>query len=255
MFGFTRRRREKIRRQPFPTDWLAILEKNVPVYAHLTAAEQEELRGHVLVFLAEKTFEGCGGLEMTNEIRVTIAAQACLLLLHREAKYYPSLHTIFVYPHHYFVPSERQVGSLVIGGADDRLGESWHRGPVVLSWDDVQAGAFDAHDGHNVVYHEFAHQLDDEAGGGTNGAPALPRRSMYIAWARVLGGEYQKLLDDLHHHRKTDIDAYGATNPAEFFAVVTEAFFEKPRKLKRKHPALYEQFREFYQQDPAERKS
>ncbi|MBN1555548.1 MAG: zinc-dependent peptidase [Phycisphaerae bacterium] len=252
MFGFRRRRWEKIRRQPFPAEWLAVLERNVPVYSHLTSAEQEELRGDILVFLEEKTFEGCGGLEMTDEIRVTIAAQACMLLLHRETKYYPSLRTIFVYPHHYFVPAERRVGSLVIGGEDNRLGESWHRGPVVLSWDDVKSGAFDAHDGHNVVYHEFAHQLDDEAG-GTNGAPALPRRSMYIAWARVLGGEYQKLIDDIHHHRKTDLDAYGATNPAEFFAVITEAFFETPRKLKRKHPALYEQLKEFYQQNPAER--
>ncbi|MBN1942372.1 MAG: zinc-dependent peptidase [Phycisphaerae bacterium] len=254
MFGFQRRRREKIRRRPFPAEWLAILTRNVPAYARLTPREQEELRGHILVFLAGKIFEGCGGLEMTDEIRVTIAAQACLLLLHREAKYYPSLRTIFVYPHHYFVPTERRVGCLVVAGQDDRLGESWRRGPVVLSWDDVRRGASDAHDGHNVVYHEFAHQLDEESG-GADGAPALPRRSMYIAWARVLGGEYQKLLDDLRHHRKTDIDAYGATNPAEFFAVVTEAFFETPRKLQRKHPALYEQFRDFYQQNPAERAS
>ncbi len=254
MFGFQRRRWEKIRRQPFPADWLAILETNVPVYSHLVPEEQTALQGHVLVFLAEKTFEGCAGLVITDEIRVTVAAQACLLLLHLEpVKYYPHLHTIFVYPHHYFAQSEQRVGCLVVEGQSDRLGESWHRGPVVLSWDDVKAGAFDAHDGHNVVYHEFAHQLDDEGGGGTNGAPRLPQRAMYTAWANVLGGEYQQLLDSLHHHHKTDIDPYGATNPAEFFAVITEAFFEKSRILQHKHPELYEQLKEFYQQDPATR--
>ena len=121
---------------------------------------------------------------------------------------------------------------------------------MVLSWDDVLAGAADIHDGHNVVLHEFAHQLDKEAGYG-DGAPDLPQRSMYVAWARVLSAEYAHLVDAIHQNHPTVLDPYGATNPAEFFAVATEAFFEKPAALKSLHPELYEQLRQFYEQDPA----
>lgn len=252
MFGFKRRRRQRISQQPFPQEWADILNKNIPYYSTLTPQEHAELQGDILVFLAEKKFEGCAGLEMTDEIRLTIAAQACMLLLNRDTKFYPSLKTILVYPHHYSTESLQSANGLVIGGISTRAGESWHRGPVVLSWDDVRAGTSDIHDGHNVVFHEFAHQLDDERG-GTDGAPALEERSMYIAWARVLGGEYTKLLDDIEHHRRNCIDSYGATNPAEFFAVITEAFFEKPRTLQRKHPELYDQLKGFYHQDPIER--
>jgi Mlc titration factor MtfA (ptsG expression regulator) len=122
-------------------------------------------------------------------------------------------------------------------------------GTLVLSWEDVKRSAADIHDGHNVVLHEFAHQLDAEDG-ATDGAPRLPKRSMYVAWARVLSQEYEQLLRDLEHHRRDCIDAYGATNPAEFFAVVTECFFEKPAQMKKKHPELYEQLKLFYRQDP-----
>ncbi|MCK5113883.1 MAG: zinc-dependent peptidase [Phycisphaerae bacterium] len=252
MFGFKRRRREKIRQQPFPQEWIDILNKNVSYYSLLKPEEQAELHGDILVFLAEKNIEGCAGLEITDEIRLTIAAEACMLLLNRDTKFYPSLKTILVYPHHYSTESMQSANGLVIGGVSTRAGESWHRGPVVLSWDDVRAGTADIHDGHNVVFHEFAHQLDDERG-GTDGAPALEKRSMYVAWARVLGNEYTKLLDDIEHHRRNSIDSYGGTNPAEFFAVVTETFFEKPRVLQRKHPELYDQLKGFYHQDPIER--
>jgi Mlc titration factor MtfA (ptsG expression regulator) len=205
------------------------------------------------VFLDEKSFEGCGGLAITDEIRVTIAGQACILLLGRQTDYYPQLRTILVYPHRYLADHREHLpdGS-VREGVHARLGESWCRGPVVLAWDDVLRGAADIHDGHNVVFHEFAHQLDGESG-ANEGAPVLPRRSMYIAWARVLGHEYEHLIDELKHHRRTFIDAYGATSPAEFFAVVTEAFFEQSIQLKRRHPELYDQLVAFYQQDPASR--
>jgi Mlc titration factor MtfA (ptsG expression regulator) len=251
MFGMKRRRRQRIRQQPFPEPWLRILERNVPVYSRLAPADQAELRGHIQVFLDEKRFEGCGGLAITDEIRVTIAAQACVLLLHRDTDYYDRMGSILVYPHHYFARSrQRAAPGLILEGHQARLGESWYRGPVVLSWDDVQRGAADPNDGHNVVFHEFAHQLDSESG-ANEGAPALPRRSMYIAWARVLGHEYDHLRDELSHHHRHFINAYGATNPAEFFAVVTEAFFEQPRQLKRRHPELYGQLALFFQQDPA----
>lgn len=254
MFGFRRRRRKRLRERPFPADWLVILEHNVAYYRLLTPAEQAELRGHIQVFLSEKTFEGCGGLTITDEIRVTIAAQACVLLLGRPTDYYPKLHTILVYPSRYLVTHRIPLaGGVVLEGTHQRLGESWHRGPVVLSWDDVRRGAADVHDGENVVFHEFAHQLDSESG-AVEGAPVLPRRSMYIAWARVLGREYNDLIENLKRDRDTVIRAYGATSPAEFFAVVTEAFFEQPVRLKLRHPELYEQFAQFYQQDPAARR-
>ena len=254
MFGFKKRRRKKWSSQPFPPDWLNFVERNVPYYRYLTPDEQAELRGHIQVFLHEKLFEGCEGLVATDEIKVTIAAQACILLLHRETDYFPLMKTIFVYPHAYFASVERRLpGGLVQENLQARLGESWQRGPIVLAWDNVLKSARDPDDGHNVVFHEFAHELDSEFG-RMDGAPQLPKSTMYTAWARVLSHEYSRLLDALEAGQRPLIDAYGATNPAEFFAVVTELFFERPLALKSRHPELYEQFRLFYQQDPAARR-
>ncbi len=254
VFGRKRRRREKVRKRPFPDAWSKIIASNVPYFSHLAEAERTELLGHIQVFLDEKRFEGCGGLAMTDEIRVTVAAQACLLLLGRDTDYYPKLKAVLVYPHEFVVQTHHRLG----GGAreegiETRRGESWARGEVVLAWDEVCRGAADIYDGLNLVLHEFAHQLDDESVHG-DGAPALPRRSMYVAWARVLGEEYEHLILDIEHHRKTVLRAYGAKNPAEFFAVATEAFFEKPAALKARHKELYEQLMTFYRQDPASRR-
>jgi Mlc titration factor MtfA (ptsG expression regulator) len=250
---FKRKRRAKLRRRPLPPESLIIVQRNFPQYNSLTADEQQELQGHIQVFLAEKRFEGCGGLTMTDEIRLTIAAQACLLLLHRETDYFPRMKSILVYPSEFFRETYHAAGGgFVIEAETGRLGESWYRGPVVLSWDSVRCGASDARDGQNVVLHEFAHQLDSEDG-AVNGAPALSHRSMYVAWARVLSGEYKDLIARLQQTGHADIHGYAATNPAEFFAVVTECFFEKPDQLRRRHPELYEQFKAFYRQDPAER--
>ncbi|MEO6808227.1 MAG: M90 family metallopeptidase [Isosphaeraceae bacterium] len=253
MFGyFKRRRRERLRSAPFPPDWELILQKNVPLDARLNDADRRELRGHVQVFLAEKHFEGCGGLELTDEVRVTIAAQACLLLLHRDTDYYPRLITILVYPQAYLARSVEPIGGgMVLEGESARLGEAWRDGVVVLSWDDVQAGASDLQDGHNVVLHEFAHQLDQEDG-AADGAPILNQRSHYVSWARVLSSEFEQLRQDATRGRRSVLDEYGATNPAEFFAVATECFFEKSAQLKRKHPDLYEELKEYYQQDPVQ---
>jgi len=254
MFGWLRRRRrEAVRRGAFPAAWRAIIEKNVPYAAGLSPEDRQELLGHVQVFLAEKRFEGCGGLSITDEVRVTIAAQACVLLLHRQTDYYPRLVSILVYPSTYLVPGGRGTANGLPDEAPQaRLGESWARDVVVLAWDSVVSGASDIHDGHNVVLHEFAHQLDQEDGTG-DGAPILPRRSMYLAWTRVLGHDFDQLVRDTEHHHRTLIDRYGATNPAEFFAVVTETFFEKPRQLRSKYPELYLQLQQFYLQDPAAR--
>lgn len=248
-----KRRRERIRRRPFPDRWADYLEENVPYCALLDPAELLELQGHILVFLDEKSFEGFGGVEITDEIRVTIAAQACVLLLNRETDYFPDLESILVYPAAYEARAIRSgPGGSNIETLETRLGESWSTGQMVLSWDDTLKGAADVRDGHNVVMHEFAHQLDSEWSGG-EGAPRLEKRSMYASWARVLGKEFEDLRDDMEHHRRTVLDTYGATNPAEFFAVATEAFFEKPAALKNRHPGLYDELVGFYRQDPAQR--
>lgn len=251
MFRWKHRRRQRIAKQPFPDEWLAILRKNVPLYARLPQKDQQELRRHTLVLIAEKRFEGCRGLEITDEIKVTIAAQACILLLHRRTDYYPDLKSILVYPGTYVALNARHVvGGMVLEGRDVRLGESWHRGSIVLSWDDVRRGAADIHDGHNVVFHEFAHQLDS-SGGKRDSTPVLRNRPTFIAWARVLREDFERLRKDAGRSRARVLDEYGSTDPAEFFAVATECFFEKAVELKQVYPRLYEELKSFYQQDPA----
>lgn len=253
MFWLKGRKRKKLKARPFPQAWVRIIHRNVPYYGVLTDEEREELHGHIQVFLHEKRFEGCAGVEITEEIRLTVAAQACLLLLRRATNYFPTLRTILIYPYHYRAKTFRHIGGgAVVESYETRLGESWSRGEIVLSWDNVRHGAANMEDGLNVVLHEFAHQLDEEIG-GTDGAPLLPDPVMYEDWARVLGREYEQLCEQIDRRRATFLNDYGATNPAEFFAVVTETFFEKPKPLKRIHPELYEQFKLFYQQDPAER--
>lgn len=250
MFGFKRRRWQRLATRPFPQEWLEIVEKNVPRYSRLSPADQRELQGHIQVFLDEKRFEGCGGLGITDEIRVTIAAAACLLLLHRETDYYPLLVTVLVYPHTFEVQRyQAGPGGLPLEVSQTLAGESWRHGNVVLAWDAVAHSAFDLHDGHNVVLHEFAHQLDEEDG-CADGAPVL-ERSQYRAWARILGREYAELVKNAEEGRPSLLDTYGATNPAEFFAVATEFFFEAGNRLKARHPELYEELKSFYQQDPA----
>jgi len=251
MWTWRESRRRRLRRRPFPPEWLAVVRRNVPLFRRLPAEDQAELLGHVQVFLAEKYFEAAGGLEMTDEIRVTIAAHACLLLLHRPARYYPRLVSVIVYPHAYVADHvEYDEDGVTTEGAEERLGESWDRGVVVLSWDDVQAAARGADGCRNVVLHEFAHQLDSEDG-TVEGSPALGHPSEYDAWARILGREYERLQEAAESGRPSILDEYGATSPAEFFAVATECFFTRPTLLLVKHPELYRELTVYYQQDPA----
>ncbi|HEY3254306.1 MAG TPA: M90 family metallopeptidase [Polyangiaceae bacterium] len=251
MFDFFKnRRREALRQQPLSLDERAVLDKNIPYLRGLSSEDRSELEALVRIFLAEKSFEGCGGLVLTDEIKLTIAGQACLLLLHRETDIYPNVDSILVYPSAYRVPTQQHEGMVVIEEDQARLGESWQRGLVVLAWDHVLSGAEQPRDGQNVVLHEFAHQLDSEDG-VMNGTPDLGARARFTAWAHVLGDEFDELSQRLHAGRTSDIDPYGATNPAEFFAVLTEMFFEKPRALQRRHPELYAELADFYKQDPA----
>jgi MtfA peptidase len=248
---FAKRRRAKLRAQPVPTEWPSIIEGNVPIFRRLPAGDQAELLGHVQVFLAEKHFEGCGGLELTDEIRVTIAAQACLLLLHRETDYYPRLRSILVYPTGYVAYGERHMGGGIWEEAGEgRLGHTGQRlGAMVLAWDSAKHGALEPTDGENLVLHEFAHQLDFEDN-ETDGTPVLAGRAQYLAWGRVMSEEFEVLRAAEEEGRATLIDQYGTENPAEFFAVVTEAFFERPHALRRRHPELFERLAAFYNQDP-----
>jgi Mlc titration factor MtfA (ptsG expression regulator) len=252
MGWMTSRRRRRLMETPLPDEWRATIDRNVPYCTCLPADQRAQLDGFVQVLVAEKSFEGAGGLEMTDEIRVTIAVQACILLLGREPRFYPRLQAIVVYPHVYVSDMQRrEPDGTVSDGPQARLGESWHQGALVLSWDDVKRGAQGIRDGRNVVFHEFAHQLDYEDG-RADGAPMLEDGSMYAEWARVLRSEYENLVADLRRGTPTFLDPYGATNPAEFFAVVTEFFFERPRGMLARHPELYGQLKLFYRQDPAE---
>ncbi len=236
--------------QPLPPQWEAIVNRRVSYYHCLPADEQDDLRAFIQVFLDEKPFEGCGGLEITDEIRITIAGYACILLLGGQSDMYPKLRTILVYPHAYLAPQYgRQPDGTVSEGLQPRIGESWSFGNIVLSWDDVLRDASHPQRGRNVVFHEFAHQLDAESG-AARGAPILPASARYADWAKVLGNEYEALIHSMEHDKPSLLDKYGATSPAEFFAVATECFFLRSAELKSRHPELYEQLKLYYRQDP-----
>jgi Mlc titration factor MtfA (ptsG expression regulator) len=242
-------RDRRIRNKPFPKHWLSILSGNLPAYSFLSSAEQDRLQQLIKLFIAKKNFVGCGGLEINDEIKVTIASEACLLLLHHSWSVYPKLYSVLVYPSAFIAAREERQADGTVSFAEHNLsGESWSNGRVILSWDDVVSGVSNFSDGRNVVLHEFAHQLDSESG-STNGAPIL-RRNSYGSWATVLSKEFEGLRWDSMHHHKNTMDEYGATNPAEFFAVATETFFEKPLQLHRKHQKLYEELVQYYQTDP-----
>ena len=253
VFDFLKeRRRKRLRAEPVAAAWRRIAERNLPIYSRLPPDDRAELMGHVQVFLSEKHFEGCGGLELTDEIRVTIAAQACLLLLHRETDYYPELVSVLVYPTGYTVDVEQPVGGGIWEeGAEDRLGHTARRlSALVLAWDEAKHGAADPADGENLVLHEFAHQLDFE-NQADDGTPALATRAEYLAWARVMSAEFEALRAAEEADAPTVLDTYGAENPSEFFAVATETFFERPRALRARHPELYAELQRFFRQDPA----
>jgi Mlc titration factor MtfA (ptsG expression regulator) len=252
---FKRRREKKraeLRAKSFPAEWDAVLRRNAPLCARLPAADQAELKGHIHVFLDEKTFEGCDGFAVTDEVRVTIAAVACLLLLHRDTDYFPLMKSILVYPTTFLVDvAEAEHEWVVNEYTDDLAGESWDLGPVVLSWDDVVDGLSDDADGYNVVLHEFAHQLDLE-NGEVDGVPRLASKDDYKDWAAAFNGAYDRFLADVDARRPTVLDEYGAEGPSEFFAVAVETFFEKPVALKKKYPAVYDALSRYFDQDPAD---
>ena len=235
---------------PLPATAIDVLTRNIPIYSRMPADLQAQLQRLVVQFLHQKKFIACGGLELDDEMRVTIAGQASLLLLNRYTKVYPALHTVLVYPTAFVVGrSEVGPGGVVTRTEHGLLGESWGDGRVILAWDHVRRGAFDWTDGHNVVLHEFAHQLDSESG-APNGAPFLGKLSSYHSWAAVLSRDFANLRYDAIYRQHSVLDHYGATNPAEFFAVATETFFEKPHQMAEHHPDLFAEFQKYYRVDP-----
>lgn len=249
-------RRRRVQQEPFPAAWRAFLRANVAAYQRLSAAEQAELERRILVFIDEKYFEGIG-IQITDEMRVTIAAGACLLELHREPSYYPECQSIFVYPSAFGSVQTRYLpGGVVEERRTLRLGEAWGRGSVVLAWDAVACAARGLAGGHNVALHEFAHKLDD-LDGQMDGVPPLKRQGLSVqaTWARVMSRAYRELAAQVHSGHAGVIDPYGASSPAEFFAVVTETFFERPAELRASDPELYALLADFYNHDPAARQA
>lgn len=238
-------RREQLRAQRLPASWQAFLANEFPLYRRMPEDLQRKLEGHIQVFLHEKVFIGCDGFEITDEVRLLIAAQACVLIMNIAGDYFPGFETILVYPHPYIAPESYYEDGVQTDFLDERSGESWHRGPVIVAWDQVVRGA-GREDGQNVVMHEFAHKLDEE-NQQMDGLPVLSDPQQYRDWARVFSAEYERLCCE----GSEVIDDYGTDSEAEFFAVCTEAFFERPVALQQLHPELYHQLQKFYRLDPA----
>lgn len=262
------RRRQRVATEPFPPAWRAIIRRRVPLAARLPATLQAQLRQHIQVFLAETPFIGCQGMVIDDEVRVTIAAQACLLLLNQPRGRFAWLRQVLVYPSAFAVDvSHVDPAGVVQSGRDWRAGESWQEGLVVLSWEDVLVGAADPGDGWNVVIHEFAHQLD--AWAGVSAQAVEPEEAIGPdviepggKWTPAMQAEYEALVQQAQRLEASELsnaalepdgaargpflDPYGATDAAEFFAVVTEAFFEQGRALADEHPALFADFHRLY---------
>ncbi len=247
---YRERRREALRRQAVSQEVVDILEENVGIYHRLPEDLKRELHGHINVFLDEKKFLGLDGLEVTNEMCVTVAGLACILLLNRPPRYFPGFSSILMYPDAFVATEVDYDGDVEIVQETTRAGESWHRGPVILSWTDALHGAKNTGDGYNVVLHEFAHKLDEE-NDGTDGLPVLAEAAHYRDWAEVLAREYEALSERVESRDNRVIDEYGLTSPPEFFAVATESFFEKPRAMEKHLPDLYAQLKTYYCLDPA----
>jgi MtfA peptidase len=243
--------RDRLKSRPFPALWQSTLEHVLPMYAYLSPEERRRLQEYIQVFLAEKQFIGCNGLQVTQEMKLTIASVACLLLLNQRECCFPKLRSILIYPKAYWVHITVAVGNGVVEERREaRLGESWSTDQVVLSWEQIQQDMNCWQDGRNVILHEFAHQLDQEDG-KAEGVPVLPTNADYDLWAKVMTEHYQQLCQDVRRGIRTVFDSYGAKDPAEFFAVATETFFEKPDLLKQRHPVLYARLQTYYCLDPS----
>ncbi|MGO1462917.1 MAG: zinc-dependent peptidase [Marinobacter sp.] len=250
LFFYRAWRRDRELKQPFPKIWKKHLQATVPLYRRLPAQLQQTLERQVQLFLSEKNFYGCDGFEMTDRVRVAIAGHACLLILKRSYSDFDDVRSILVYPEVYRVQASERDG-MVVGVSDQvRAGEASTLGQVVLAWSECESGAINPESTHNVILHEFAHQLD-YLDGTADGAPPLSGEHAK-EWQQTMTIAYDDLRHSLRHHRKSWLDPYGATKPAEFFAVLTETFYQQPQHLKEQQPAVYHLLSDFYRINPGE---
>ncbi|MEO0401891.1 MAG: M90 family metallopeptidase [Pseudomonadota bacterium] len=228
----------------------AIMLAQVPLLRKLPPELHAPLEGKMNLFLDQVELVGCNGLEVTQDMALSIAAQACLLVVNTDA-WYRNLTTVLIYPGAFKSKKTTRDGFVVTEADIVRTGESWTRGPVILSWAHSQEGAQDQTDGHNVVLHEFAHQMDDMSG-HTDGAPVMAKGQSLGTWERVFVDAHTRHVQAIEQGRATVLDAYGATNHQEYFAVAVEVFFEKPRPLRAQEPEVYAQLSTLLRLDPAE---
>ena len=245
------RRRRLLARESIPDSTWADAVAGLPALDRLEGAARERLREQALVFLHEKTLVPAGGLALTDAMRVRIAVLACLPVLELGVDCYDDVLSVVVYPDEFIVP-EREIvdeAGVVHVGDDVLSGEAWEQGPVVLSWKDVEASGIG--EGFNVVAHEFAHKLD-LLDGAFDGMPPLHREMRARDWIAAFQSAYDDLVKRVERGQKTWIDPYAAEEPAEFFAVCTELFFDVPAEFRRRYPAVYAQLAAFFRQDPAQ---
>ncbi len=225
-----------------------IVHSAVPLAAKMPVELRARYEGKIRLFLYQVDFIGCDGLEVSEEMELSIAAQACLLIANTDA-WYKTLRTILIYPGAFKSVQAVQTDFVVTEREQVRLGESWARGPVVLSWAHSELGASDPGDGKNVVIHEFAHQLDNLSG-ETDAAPVLAPDQSFAKWAEVFIAAYDRHVARIEGGQSTVLDAYGATSHVEYFAVATEIFFERPADLKAEEPDVYSQLSQLMRLDP-----
>lgn len=232
--------------EPFPDEWRILLLRNLPIYGRMPPALRLQLEPAVRAFLTRIEFVGCDGLQVTDEMRLVVAAQACLLIVQTDADAYAGLHSVLLYPDEFVVKdSDEDEAGVVTEGERVLSGQTFDTARIILSWRDVQESGAEGDDAYNVVLHEFAHYLDHDVGG------SLTESGHDSDWHQTLEREYDALCDAIERGEKTLIDPYGAEHISEFFAVATETFFETPEPLLAAHPRLYGELRRFYGLDPA----
>ncbi len=241
-----------MRRHPIPDALWFDVTARLPLLAQYDAVEKAKLRALTTLFLRRKSFTGARGIEVTPEMALIVAAQACVEILELGIDSFDGWYSVIIYPGTFVVEHEQiDEFGLVHEQRHALSGESWSQGPVILSWDDVARDSFTLRRGHNVVLHEFAHKLD-MLNGRANGMPPLHPDMSIETWTKSLSRAYERLVRRVEHHHD-DIDPYAATDPAEFFAVICEYFFTAPDILHDHYPAVYRQLKRYFRQDPLAR--
>lgn len=248
LFFYRNWRRQRELRQPFPKPWRRFLKTQVPAYQRLRAQQKRQLERLVQLFISEKNYYGCDDFEVDDKVRVTIAGHACLLILQRPFSDYDDVRSILVYPDVYRVQALESDGLVVSKSNQVRAGEASSHGRVVLAWSECESAIAEPFSPHNVILHEFAHQLD-YLDGTADGAPPLYGEQAQN-WQQTMTKAWDHLQHRLAHHHKPWLDPYGATQPAEFFAVLTETFFQQPEHLLEAQPDVYKALCGYYRLDP-----